>query len=134
MTARRVDCCCFLKIRAMTRSYRRSSGITPLSLRRFSPLPHTGILIWGRTLAKYNQDACAVAYAYDGYIKAKLSVALEVLSDLKHVLKEDAGFSLNFDSTQKSKTKFLVKGISAAESHAVALRRAVFGRVTRVKV
>ena len=43
-----------------------------------------------RTLAKHHQDACAVAYADDGYIKAKLSVALEVLSDLKHVLKEDA--------------------------------------------
>ena len=75
--------------------------------------------IWGRTLAKHHQDACAVAYA-DGYIKAKLSVAL--LSDLKHVLKEDAGLSLNFDSTQKSKTKFLVKGISAADAHAAALR------------
>jgi len=45
--------------------------------------------------------------------RPKLSVALELLSDLKHVLKEDAGLSLNFDSTQKSKTKFLVKGISA---------------------
>jgi hypothetical protein len=40
--------------------------------------------LWGRTLAKYNQDACAVAYADDDNIKAKLSVALEVLSDLKH--------------------------------------------------
>ena len=40
--------------------------------------------LWGRTLAKYNQEACAVAYADDGYIKAKLSVALEhMLSDLK---------------------------------------------------
>ena len=46
--------------------------------------------LWGRTLNKNHQDACAVAYADDGYIKAKLSVALEVLSDLKHVLKEDA--------------------------------------------
>ena len=64
--------------------------------------------IWGSTLAKHHQDACAVAYADDGYIKAKLSVALEVLSDLK--------------STQKSKTKFLVKGISAADAHAAALR------------
>ncbi len=73
--------------------------------------------IWGSTLAKHHQDACAVAYADDGYIKAKLSVALEVLSD-----KEDAGLSLNFDSTQKSKTKFLVKGISAADAHAAALR------------
>ena len=65
----------------------------------------------------------AVAYAHDGYIKAKMSVALDVLSDLKRVLKEDAGLSLNFDRTQKSKTKFLVKGISAADAHAAALRR-----------
>jgi hypothetical protein len=49
-----------------------------------------------------------------GYIKAKQSVALEVLSDMKQVLKEDAGLALNFDRTQNSKTKFLVKGISAA--------------------
>jgi hypothetical protein len=58
-----------------------------------------------------------VAYADDGYIKAKLSVALEVLSDVKHVLKEDAGLDLNFD-----KTKILVKGISAADAHAAAQR------------
>jgi hypothetical protein len=38
--------------------------------------------LWGRTLAKHNQDACAVAYAADGYIKARLSVALEVLSEV----------------------------------------------------
>jgi hypothetical protein len=28
--------------------------------------------LWGHTLAKHYQDACAVAYADDGYIKAKL--------------------------------------------------------------
>ncbi len=67
--------------------------------------------LWGRTLNKHHQDACAVAYADDGYIKAKLSVALEVLSDVKHVLKEDAGLNLE-------KTKILVKGISAADAHA----------------
>ena len=67
----------------------------------------------GRTLNKHHQDACALAYADDGYIKAKLSVALEVLSDVKHVLKEDAGLDLNLD-----KTKILVKGISAANAHA----------------
>ena len=49
--------------------------------------------LWGRTLAKHNQDACAVAYADDGYFKAKLFVALEVLSDIKQVLKEDAGLA-----------------------------------------
>ena len=63
--------------------------------------------LWGRTLNKQHQDACAVAYADDGYIKANLSVALEVLSDVKHVIKEDAGLDLNFD-----KTKIVVKGIS----------------------
>ena len=74
--------------------------------------------LWGRTLAKHNQDACAVAYADDGYIKAKLSVALrlEVLSDISLVLKEDAGRDLN------DKTKILVKGISAAEAHAAVQR------------
>ncbi len=33
-----------------------------------------------RHLSKHHQDACDVAYTDDGYIKAKLSVALEVLS------------------------------------------------------
>jgi hypothetical protein len=52
-------------------------------------------------------------------IKAKLSVALEVLSDIKHmsILKDDAGLALNF-----KKTKILVKGISAADAHAAAQR------------
>jgi hypothetical protein len=73
--------------------------------------------LWGRTLNKHHQEACAVACADDGYIKAKLSVALEVLSDIKHVLKEDAGLDLYFD-----KTKILIKGISAADAHAAAQR------------
>jgi hypothetical protein len=72
--------------------------------------------LWGRTLAKHYQDACAVAYADYGFIKAKLSVTLEVLSDIKHVLREDAGLDLN------DKTKILVKGISAAEAHTAAQR------------
>jgi len=55
------------------------------------------------------------AYADDEHIKAKLSVALELLSGIKHVLKEDAGLDLDFD-----KTKILVKGISAADAHAHA--------------
>ena len=40
--------------------------------------------IWGSTLAKHHQDACAVAYADDGYIKAKLSVALDCLSPSRY--------------------------------------------------
>jgi len=35
---------------------------------------------------------------------------------------KDAGLSLNFDSTHKSKTKFPVKGISAADAHTAAQR------------
>ena len=38
--------------------------------------------IWGRVLAKF-QGARAVAYADDGYIKGKLSEALQVLAELK---------------------------------------------------
>jgi hypothetical protein len=80
----------------------------------FCPTVHH---LWARTLlAKHNQDACAVAYADDGYIKAKLSVALEVRSDIKQVLKEDAGLALN------DKTKILIKGISAADVHTAAQR------------
>ena len=70
--------------------------------------------LWGLTLDKHNLDACAVAYADDSYIKAKLSVALEVLSDIKLVLTEDAGLDIN------DKTKILVRGITATEAHAAA--------------
>ena len=72
--------------------------------------------LWGMTLHKH-QGACAVAYADDGYIKVKLSVALEVLTDIKHVFKDDADFDLNF-----GKTKLLVKGISAADEHDASQR------------
>jgi hypothetical protein len=48
--------------------------------------------LWGRVLEKF-QEARAVAYADDGYIKGKLSVALQVLAELKRVLKEDARMS-----------------------------------------
>ena len=73
--------------------------------------------LWGRTLDKHIKDACAVAYADEGYIKVKLSVALEVLSDITElVLKEDDGLDIN------DKTKILVKGITVAEEHAAAQR------------
>jgi hypothetical protein len=62
--------------------------------------------IWGRVLAKF-QGARAVAYAGDGYIKGKLSEALQVLAELKRVLKEDAGLELNI-----SKTAILPKDIT----------------------
>jgi hypothetical protein len=54
--------------------------------------------LWGRVLAKF-QEARAVAYADDGYIKAKLSVALQVLAELKAVFREDAGMELNVSKT-----------------------------------
>jgi hypothetical protein len=38
--------------------------------------------LWGRVLAKF-QEARAIAYADDGYIKAKLSIALQVLAELR---------------------------------------------------
>ena len=50
--------------------------------------------LWGRVLAKF-QEARAVAYADDGYIKAKLSVTLQVLAEIKAVFKADAGLELN---------------------------------------
>ena len=36
-----------------------------------------------------------VVYADDGYVKSKLSVALQVLAELKHVLKEDDDLEFN---------------------------------------
>ena len=54
----------------------------------------TTLHLWGCVLAKF-PEARAVAYADDGYIKAKLSVALQVLAELKRILKEDAGLELN---------------------------------------
>ena len=73
----------------------------PLEMLIFNLTTHN---LWGRVLAKF-QEARAIAYADDGYIKGKLSVALQVLAELKRVLKEDAGLELNV-----SKTSILPKG------------------------
>ena len=54
--------------------------------------------LWGRVLAKF-QEARAIAYADDGYIKAKLSIALQVLAELKAVFKADTGLELNGSKT-----------------------------------
>ena len=54
--------------------------------------------LWGRVLAKF-QGARAIAYADGGYMKAKLSVALQVLAELKHVLKQDSGLERNVSKT-----------------------------------
>jgi len=61
----------------------------------------------GQVLAKF-PEARAIAYADDGYIKAKLSIALQVLAELKAVFKADAGLELNV-----SKTSILPKGVIA---------------------
>ena len=54
--------------------------------------------ICGRVLAKF-QEARAVVYADDGYIKTKLNVVLQVLVELKTVFKTDAGLELNVSKT-----------------------------------
>ncbi len=62
--------------------------------------------LWGRVLAKF-QESRTVAYVDDGYIKAKLSVSLQVLSEIKTVFKEDTVLELNV-----SKTVILPKDIT----------------------
>jgi hypothetical protein len=54
--------------------------------------------VWGRVLAKF-QGARAVAYADDGNIKGNLSETLQVLPEIKRVLKEDEGLALNISKT-----------------------------------
>ena len=72
-------------------------------------------LLWGRVLPKF-QEARAVAHTDDGYIKAKLSVALQVLAELKAVFKTDAGLELNV-----SKTSILTsKGVNAQAAFDIA--------------
>ena len=77
--------------------------------------------LWGRTLNKHNQDACAVAYADDGYIKAKLSITLEVLSRLGHQAFTQGGRwpRSQFRQDQDSRQGY---SISAADAHAAAQR------------
>jgi hypothetical protein len=54
----------------------------PLEILIFNLTIHN---LWGRVLAKF-QEARAVAYADDGCIKGKLSVAFRVLAELKRPL------------------------------------------------
>ncbi len=63
--------------------------------------------LWDRVLDKF-QEARVIPYADDGYIKAKLSIGLQVLAELKAVFKADAGLELNV-----SKTSILPKGVTA---------------------
>ncbi len=60
--------------------------------------------LWARVLEKFQETR---AFADNGYIKGKLSVALQVLAELKRVLKEDTGLELNV-----SKTSILPKGVT----------------------
>jgi hypothetical protein len=54
--------------------------------------------IWGHVLAKF-QGSRMVTYADNGYIKGKLSESLQVIAELKRVLKQDAGLELNISKT-----------------------------------
>jgi hypothetical protein len=54
--------------------------------------------IWGRVLVKL-QGTRTVAYADDGYCKGKVSESLQVLTELKCVLKEYAGLELYISKT-----------------------------------
>ncbi len=66
--------------------------------------------LWVRVLAKF-QEARAIAYADDGYIKVKLSISLQVLVELKAVFKEDAGLELNVSKTSILPSKGVIIGI-----------------------
>ncbi len=70
--------------------------------------------LWGRVIKKF-QEARSVAYADDGYIQGNLSVVLQVLVELKRVLKEDAGLELNV-----SKTSVLPKSVTQQAAFDVA--------------
>ena len=60
----------------------------------------TRLYSWGRTLAKYPH---VIPYADDVYITVKMSVSLQVLTDLKDVPKEDTGLDLNVSNLHPSK-------------------------------
>jgi hypothetical protein len=66
------------------------------------------------------QEARAVAYADDGYIKGKLSVALQVLAELNRVVKEDAGLELMSKFIYNSPTCFSYKDIRPPKGHHTA--------------
>ena len=57
-----------------------------------------------RVLAKF-QEVRTITHEDDGYIKGKLSVVLQVLAEVKRVLKEDTRLEFNV-----SKTSILPKG------------------------
>jgi len=62
--------------------------------------------LWGRVLVRF-QEARSISYTDDGYIKGKLSITLQVLTEVKFVFKENTGLELNV-----SKTSILPKGVT----------------------
>ena len=74
--------------------------------------------LWGRVLAKF-QEARAIAYADDGYIKAKLSVALQVFAELKVVFKEDADLELNVGKTTILPAKGVTQQVAFDVAHSI---------------
>ncbi len=56
-----------------------------------------------------------IVYADDGYIKSRMSVTLQVLTEFKTVFKEDPGLEFNV-----SKTSILPKGVSVQSAFDVA--------------
>ena len=66
----------------------------------------TNLHLWGRVIAKFPESR-SIVYVDDGYMKTTLILTLQVLTDLKCVLKEDAGLELNV-----FKTSVLPKGIT----------------------
>jgi hypothetical protein len=62
--------------------------------------------LWVRVLTKF-PEVRAITYDDDGYIKEKLSIALQVLTELKAVFKADSGLDLNV-----AKTSILTKGVT----------------------
>jgi hypothetical protein len=60
-------------------------------------------------------EARAIAYADDGYIKTKLNVVRQVLTEIKCVLQEDTDLEFNV-----SKTSVLPKGVTRQASFDVA--------------
>ncbi len=62
--------------------------------------------LWDRVLSEF-LEARVIGYADDGYIKPKLSTALQVLAELKAVFKADAGLELYV-----VKTSILSKGVT----------------------
>ena len=58
----------------------------------------TTLHLWGCVLGKLPETS-VIVYVDDGYIKTKLNVTLQVLTEVKCVLKEDVALDLNVSKT-----------------------------------